>query len=453
MLPTVVDPEAQRCIVLKVPDDPAYLLALWGTLLNLTFAWSWDNDPAHTAKEVAVVMQRYYDEWRECNDMPGECFCCDETNAKLESILDYLHDIRKLLAQGGAIHGTTIYDFRWSTWNTYHEAPTTIHPDTPDITFTEKTGDDENDVLRREWALCQAISDHVDSLIELVIKFYQVAIAGEAVILSALSTPAGAIVVGILAGFFETLTEGLLNNTLARKEVKCCMYNHLHDGDPTNKEDFRLSVSDCGFLPLSDAAQLAWIIDMCNSDETNYLIFLRMLGQYGEAAAESGSAGVEGCTCLGEGLYIWTFFDALKQAWDTLHDTFMDQHAEIEWATATSNEHATDGFYLAGAGEQNLPDHRFGAFKDLYTEHTVTHVYLSAVGSFGGLGLPYLLTFWNDAHEKVHEIGESWAGAGDWKEKDHYFDPPIEHVRYISYWANNQWTHGLDTVKVWYEAE
>jgi hypothetical protein len=194
-------------------------------------------------------------------------------------------------------------------------------------------------------------------------------------------------------------------------------------------------------------------VNDCNSDETNYLLFLRLLGKYGAEAADTGAADVAACTCGEEGLYVWTFFDALKQAWDTLHGTFMDQQSYTEWATATTSAYATDGFYLAGAGQQNVPDHRFGAFRDLYSEHTVTHVYLRAIGSFGGLGLPYLLTFWNNAHEKIHEISQTWAGGGDWKEKDHFLDPPIEHVRYISYWANNQFTHGLDTVKLWYEVE
>lgn len=60
-LPTVIDPPVRKCIQVYVPDDPMHIAAFRGAMLNLASALAWDDDTAHTAREVALV-------WREIVD-------------------------------------------------------------------------------------------------------------------------------------------------------------------------------------------------------------------------------------------------------------------------------------------------------------------------------------------------------------------------------------------------
>jgi hypothetical protein len=54
-LPDVVRPLKTVCFQVEVPDDPWYLRAWFGTFFELASARSWDDDPDHTALEVARV--------------------------------------------------------------------------------------------------------------------------------------------------------------------------------------------------------------------------------------------------------------------------------------------------------------------------------------------------------------------------------------------------------------
>lgn len=60
-LPEVIDPPARRCIQVQVPDDPAHIAAFRGAMLMLQSAYNWADDPAHTARLVALV-------WRDIID-------------------------------------------------------------------------------------------------------------------------------------------------------------------------------------------------------------------------------------------------------------------------------------------------------------------------------------------------------------------------------------------------
>ncbi len=69
VLPSVVDPPKRRCYVIQVPDEIQHIGAFFGALYNLTSARFWQDDIAHTAKEVAAVWQDIYDEIlrQDCN--------------------------------------------------------------------------------------------------------------------------------------------------------------------------------------------------------------------------------------------------------------------------------------------------------------------------------------------------------------------------------------------------
>jgi len=61
VLPEVVHPPDVLCVTIKVPNERFYKAAFWGAMLNLASAYKWQDDPDHTAREVALV-------WRDIID-------------------------------------------------------------------------------------------------------------------------------------------------------------------------------------------------------------------------------------------------------------------------------------------------------------------------------------------------------------------------------------------------
>lgn len=62
VLPDAVHPPDSICFKIPVPNNPYYLAAFRGALLNLASARQWGDDPSHTALEVAAVWKAIYDQ-------------------------------------------------------------------------------------------------------------------------------------------------------------------------------------------------------------------------------------------------------------------------------------------------------------------------------------------------------------------------------------------------------
>lgn len=59
-LPENPNPPDTICVQLQVPNDPAYIAAFWGVILDLSAGFNWANDSAHTAKLAAKRMRQMY---------------------------------------------------------------------------------------------------------------------------------------------------------------------------------------------------------------------------------------------------------------------------------------------------------------------------------------------------------------------------------------------------------
>lgn len=59
-LPDNVNPADTVCVQFNVPNDPKYIAAFWGAILDLSVGFNWANDTAHTAKRAAARMRRMY---------------------------------------------------------------------------------------------------------------------------------------------------------------------------------------------------------------------------------------------------------------------------------------------------------------------------------------------------------------------------------------------------------
>lgn len=61
VLPANLYPGASRCFGVRIPDEPQYIAAWRGAIDWLTWSKAWQDDPDHTAHEVAVIMGEFID--------------------------------------------------------------------------------------------------------------------------------------------------------------------------------------------------------------------------------------------------------------------------------------------------------------------------------------------------------------------------------------------------------
>lgn len=61
VLPDIVNPPESLCFTVRVPKNKFHIAAFRGALYNLTSARFWQDDPAHTALQVAKVWQDIFD--------------------------------------------------------------------------------------------------------------------------------------------------------------------------------------------------------------------------------------------------------------------------------------------------------------------------------------------------------------------------------------------------------
>lgn len=70
-LPANPDPPDTVCIMARVPNDPAYVDAFWGAILDLGAGFKWADDSAHTAILASRRMRQMYYEMVENNCIPA----------------------------------------------------------------------------------------------------------------------------------------------------------------------------------------------------------------------------------------------------------------------------------------------------------------------------------------------------------------------------------------------
>ena len=286
LLPVVIDPEEYVCVIIKAPKDDNHLAALWGQLTELGYWQTWERDPDHLGTQAAQVWRNVYYTTRELYDSTGGAcvFCCDDE-------LDLLRELLECCSRQQQSVNVTLLSFRTDTVNNYWSDPSSIHYDAPDTDFDSSSGDTPEQAAQRTAALCFAITQYVDSLIQ---QSRQRAVglglvaAGAALIVNPFAAALVAMVTdAALIGF----DAGVWSNEEAIQKVRCCMYDSLA-GAALSYANFVASVDDCGFTPLSAESQLAYIVNVSNVDRANFLEFVRLLG----TGMTAGVAG-DDCTC------------------------------------------------------------------------------------------------------------------------------------------------------------
>jgi len=70
-LPIDVNPPTKVCFQIEVPNDIYHIAAFMGQIYALARAYSWADDPAHTAKLVAAVWMDIFDNLKRCPPPPS----------------------------------------------------------------------------------------------------------------------------------------------------------------------------------------------------------------------------------------------------------------------------------------------------------------------------------------------------------------------------------------------
>lgn len=88
-LPLVNDPEGNKCVLVKIPDDVNHQRAFWGHLFELSQWWNWDRDAGHNG---TLAAQRWREIWHESLDLFIETGgVCSEVIPECDNMID---DIR-----------------------------------------------------------------------------------------------------------------------------------------------------------------------------------------------------------------------------------------------------------------------------------------------------------------------------------------------------------------------
>ncbi len=157
-----------------------------------------------------------------------------------------------------------------------------IAPDRPDTSFSEDTGDDVNEAIRREVALCWAVQDYVTTVVE---KGIFNAFIPDAVTfitaggISFLIGPLGGLLYTLASTVAETLINIVAQKPSIQGDVACCMYDNLL-GKAITEANFAASLDNCGFGLLSDEAFVRDAVASGIDKTGNFLAFVRILGDY-----------------------------------------------------------------------------------------------------------------------------------------------------------------------------
>ncbi len=93
VLPEVVDPPERVCYIVPVPNDRQHIANFLGAIANLAAATQWQDDAAHTAKDVALVWREIFDGLlqRSCALIGGDDVQFRQNGCKLEFSIDCVH--------------------------------------------------------------------------------------------------------------------------------------------------------------------------------------------------------------------------------------------------------------------------------------------------------------------------------------------------------------------------
>lgn len=274
-LPENVHPETIKFCI-EVPNEFWYLQAFWGALWTLTRPYNHADDDDHTALEVGAVWRDlWFSNHTSFEDAVNMCSpCCPDEIRILRQIFQqnnmYMSFVTNLLDDG--------------------ETANSFAPDAPE-NYDSNDGDEFP--YARTRALCAAVNQYVLNVLAGVIRS-QVAVDLVGDVIEQL--PPFGIIFGIVDALVDVAGDalaGLAGDREAITDVVCHMLASLN-GQPVTQPVFRGSVDVSAFEPLSNAWQIALIVDVSNASVANWRAFTSLLPDLYEQISAGGSVD---CPC------------------------------------------------------------------------------------------------------------------------------------------------------------
>lgn len=451
LLPEVINPPDHVCIVVKLPNDKAYVNAFWGQMDQLARWRAWDRDDAHTARDAANVMWQYLTWMENCAEVGtmSECeFCCTETNDLLQEILDALG-----AADGGnsTVNTTTniiLQNQNTVIFNTYIEDWTDVHEDIPDTTYTSDSGDEAGDATKHEIVLCAAIEAYTETVWlanqaanGLSREILQMVAAG--------AIASGAVIPGVLillgTVIWDAIDDELFGNAEAKKKVRCCMFSSLEDASPGDWDAFRNSVLDCSFDEQSDEGLLAGLIHAANVTRVNHALFLLHMGRLWIAADDELIQSADACICEEVPPDCWDFDGGLRQGWTNAEGTVFELTDQTDSGQIFSDLPGTvNGYTLGSWGEGS----NLGVYVELPAEIDVTHYAFKIWYAGTSIGRPYWLRFFDADKILIWQRTGTFAGGQGWYTLDEDTPSTLDDVAYIAFTTESAWRQALDVLRI-----
>lgn len=157
-----------------------------------------------------------------------------------------------------------------------------IAPNRPDTAFDLDSADVGDDKVQRENALCLAVQDYVNTVLDDSVKVGSVLGLDFAIGVSPVVYGINPIAGIIFFGAISALTVGfaqIANDVSIREEIICCMLEGMK-GEVGNVANFQTSLDNCGFDTLSGQELMRVVVAQGLADTTNWFGFIRTLGSY-----------------------------------------------------------------------------------------------------------------------------------------------------------------------------
>lgn len=351
VIPDDTSPSGIRCVTVPVPDDPQWIAQFLGAIWRLSLQTHYERDEA---KSGTIVAARWRQVWNEVQ--MALCGCG---------------------AGGDIIRINTVNNFRFNIQNVFNVSGLDgVAPDRPDDKWDADTGDAGDEVQQRQNALCLAVLDYVHTIAEdswrraVGMSILDVATTFPITFLA--SPINGLIYWGALALLTKARIDAL-NSQSVRETIACCLKEAL-EGIVISEASFNTALNGCGFAGGSDEELAREIIVESMQDQTNWLLFVRSLGAYFNAAG----AGAADCPCDG---FTHTFdFTAENDGWtDRAEDSrpYGTYSPGVGWISE-----------YAGAAEALPDDERLYVQKKGWSSRTIIKVqmFFDTTGVQGGSG-------------------------------------------------------------------
>lgn len=450
-LPGEINPPGEVCLVLKIPNDPAYIRAAFGQLFELARWSAWERDDQKQGTLAAQRWRQSYDWMIKCfeeNGM-GDCdFCCEEELVKLDDILAAIQALADLPGQMTTINNTTITNTTLATYQYYLDNPGELPQDVPDTTYTSDSGDPPGGLPTRQVALCHAIDSYLDTILLVHDKVFDVAetlleVTAAGAVAAGAAIPA--VLVALAGIFLDAYTDALFEDQEARQKLRCCMYDSLKEADPRDWPAFRDSLLDCGFEPPTHESTLAGFVNATNHIRPNHIIFLTFLGATWPLAELQLLEGADRCTCDEVPGTCWDFAGGSFQGWEGAEgspfEMFPDNPEHVQIFSDLVG--GVNSFACGAWG----PSSRCSMYVALPVATEVNHFAFQVWFAGLSVGRPYWLKFWDVGLQLLWQRTGTFAGGEGWYQLEED-TPVLSNVGFISIHFDWSWRTAVDLLRI-----